>query len=90
MSDMNRIMLLARLHSHIPEKHIIIVSLLNDSTALVPIFYCSDVLEENLKTLTKDDMVGIVAHFDKSSSDFCRVYADKISLLANRKENSNE
>jgi hypothetical protein len=80
----NFVLIIGRLHAFLPDKSIVIVSLMEDSTALIPIGELSPGMKDNLKMLSEGTVLGIRAQFVKSSSRFCRLRADRITSLSNK------
>lgn len=80
----NFVIIIGRLHALLPDKAIVIISLMEDSTALVPISELSPGMIENLKMLSEGTVLGIKAHFAKSSSRFCRLCVDRITSMPNK------
>lgn len=77
----NRMVILGRFHSYLDDKHILIISLPEDESALIPITLWGNKLNENIKFLSYGDLVGVTGHFVKSKGKFCKIQAEKVTFL---------
>lgn len=77
----NRMVILGRFHSYLDDKNILIISLPEDESALIPITLFGNKLNENIKFLSYGDLVGVTAHFVKSKGKFCKIQAEKVTFL---------
>lgn len=77
----NRMVIMGRFHSYLEDKNVLIISLPEDDTALIPIALWGHKLNENIKLLSYGDLVGVTAHFVKSKGKFCKIQAEKVTFL---------
>ena len=77
----NRFAIIGRFYSYLEDKNILIISLPEDEDALIPIVLWGNKLNENIKSLSYGDLVGITANFVKSKGKFCKIQADKVTFM---------
>lgn len=76
----NRFVVLGYFHSLLEDKKVLIVSLPDDSEALLPFSITKNFID-NLKLLSPGDLVGITGCFVKSNGKFCKLHAEKVTFM---------
>lgn len=77
----NKMVIMGRFHSYLEDKNVLIISLPEDDTALIPIALWGKELNENIKLLSYGDLVGVTAYFVKGRGKFCKVQAEKVTFM---------
>ena len=81
MMQANKMVIMGRFHSYLEDKNVLIISLPDDNTALIPIVLWGKKLNENIKLLSYGDLLGVTAYFVKGKGKFCKVQAEKVTFM---------
>lgn len=76
----NRFVVLGYFHSLIEDKKVLILSLPDDSDALLPFSITKNFID-NLKLLSPGDLIGVTGGFVKSNGKFCKLQAEKVTFM---------